>query len=60
MDTLHSMLRTIRAETKSDTHHLDVFREFLAHLDKIQRATPAKSTRTKAQPLRKIVKRAAG
>jgi hypothetical protein len=37
MDTLHSMLRTIRRETKSRQSHLTVFREFLGHLDRLGR-----------------------
>jgi hypothetical protein len=35
MDTLHSVLRSIRGETKSRRDHLTVFREFLDHLDRI-------------------------
>ena len=31
MDTLHSVLRSIRGETKSRRDHLDAFREFLDH-----------------------------
>ena len=37
MDTLHTVLRTIRGETKSRRDHLTVFREFLTHLDRIGR-----------------------
>jgi hypothetical protein len=37
MDTLHSVLRSIRGETKSRPDHLAVFREFLHHLDRIGR-----------------------
>jgi hypothetical protein len=40
MDTLHSVLRTIRGETKSRRDHLAVFREFLSHLDRIGRRAP--------------------
>ena len=38
MDTLHTVLRSLRSETKSrrDTH-LSVFREFLDHLDRAAR-----------------------
>ena len=36
MDTLHTVLRSIR-ENKSRRDHLDVFREFLGHLDRIGR-----------------------
>ena len=41
MDTLHTVLRSLRGETKSrrDTH-LDVFREFLDHLDRAARRRP--------------------
>jgi hypothetical protein len=37
MDTLHSVLRSIRGETKTRRDHLTVFREFLHHLDRIGR-----------------------
>jgi hypothetical protein len=41
MDSLHSVLRSIqganRAEIKSRRDHLDVFREFLNHLDRAAR-----------------------
>jgi len=40
MDTLHTVLRSINGETKNESakpDHLTVFREFLAHLDAIQR-----------------------
>jgi len=40
MDSLHTVLRTIRSETKSRRDHLSVFREFLGHLDRIGRRTP--------------------
>jgi hypothetical protein len=45
MDNLHSVLRTIRSETKAKRDHLAVFREFLGHLDRIGRKPrgPAKS-----------------
>lgn len=39
MDTLHTVLRTIRRENKGRRDHLDVFREFLGHLDRIGRRT---------------------
>ena len=38
MDTLHTVLRSIRGETKARRDHLDVFREFLDHLDRAARA----------------------
>jgi len=37
MDTLHTVLRSIRNETKSRRDHLDVFREFLDHLGRASR-----------------------
>ena len=44
MDTLHTVLRSIRGETKSRRDHLSVFREFLDHLDRIARS---RNTRTR-------------
>jgi hypothetical protein len=43
MDTLHTMLRAIRGETKHQRRdHLQVFREFLGHLDRIgKRSAPS-------------------
>jgi len=47
MDTLHSMLRSIRGETKARRDHLDVFREFLEHLDRVsRRRAQARSTKS--------------
>ncbi len=43
MDTLHTVLRAIQPEKKSSPDHLTVFREFLAHLDRIQHKAPVKS-----------------
>ncbi len=45
MDTLHTVLRSIRGETKSRRDHLTVFREFLGHLDRIgkRNAPPART-----------------
>jgi hypothetical protein len=37
MDTLHTVLRSIRGETKARRDHIDVFREFLDHLDRASR-----------------------
>ena len=42
MDTLHTVLRAIQPERKSSPDHLTVFREFLAHLDRIQHKAPVK------------------
>jgi len=58
MDTLHSVLRSFNSETKSARDHLTVFREFLAHLDQIQRKSPpAKPPRAKPAARRKASKR---
>ncbi|MGH6682334.1 MAG: hypothetical protein ACRECA_00165 [Pseudolabrys sp.] len=44
MDTLHTVLRSLRPETKGRRDHLDVFREFLDHLDRsARRKTPPRS-----------------
>jgi hypothetical protein len=37
MDSLHTVLRSFRGETKARRDHLDVFREFLDHLDRASR-----------------------
>ena len=50
MDTLHTVLRAISGETKQRREHLTVFREFLAHLDRIGRRAAAASP---SQPKRK-------
>ena len=55
MDSLHRVLRTIRTETKSAPKHLDVFREFLARLDELQRQ--AMATRVREHTRRKPLKR---
>jgi hypothetical protein len=41
MDTLHTVLRSIRSETKSRRDHHSVFREFLDHLNRITRSRDA-------------------
>lgn len=56
MDTLHTVLRAIRPERKSAPDHLTVFREFLAHLDKIQHKAPTRPALSKlprARPARR-------
>ncbi len=47
MDTLHSVLRSLRGEMPPRRDHLDVFREFLDHLDRIGRR-PQRSTGVKS------------
>ena len=47
MDTLHTVLRSIRGETKARRDHLDVFREFLDHLDRAsRRRNPPRSVKS--------------
>lgn len=55
MDTLHTVLRSIRGETKSRRDHLTVFREFLGHLDRIGKrsAPPRTQKRAKANGTRR-------
>ena len=49
MDTLHTVLRSLQPETKSRRDHLDVFREFLGHLDRAaKRAKKAPVRKTKS------------
>jgi hypothetical protein len=55
MDTLHTVLRAIAPEKKSSPDHLTVFREFLAHLDRIQHKAPVKPVT--AKPVRKPSRR---
>jgi hypothetical protein len=56
MDTLHTVMRTLRGETKSTRpDHLTVFREFLDQLDRIGRARarrPRTVKRAKAKSTR--------
>ena len=47
MDTLHTVLRVIQPEKKSSPDHLTVFREFLAHLDRIQHKAPTRPVASK-------------
>ncbi len=44
MDTLHTVMRSIRGETKTRRDHLTVFREFLDHLDRVTRARTARGS----------------
>jgi hypothetical protein len=37
MDTLHTVIRSIRGETEARRDHVSVFREFLDHLGRIGR-----------------------
>jgi hypothetical protein len=59
MDTLHTVLRSIRGETNPRRNHLSVFREFLDHLDRISRARDKspRAPRTKSNGERRNVRR---
>lgn len=57
MDSLHTVLRSIRPETKSAPDHCSVFREFLAHLDALQRQALTARPRAKPPVRRKSVRR---
>ncbi len=37
MDTLHSVMRSLRPAPKRKRDHLTVFREFLSHLDRVSK-----------------------
>jgi hypothetical protein len=54
MDNLHTVLRSIRGETKSRRDHLTVFREFLGHLDRIGRKKSGPGAKSKnTKPVRR-------
>jgi len=57
MDELHRVLTALRTERKSGRDHLGVFREFLAHLDALQRRV---LERPPARPARKPLRQARG
>ncbi|MGE0037000.1 MAG: hypothetical protein AB7S93_15285 [Xanthobacteraceae bacterium] len=48
MDTLHTVMRSIRGETKTRRDHLTVFREFLDHLDRVTRARTVRGSAGRA------------
>jgi hypothetical protein len=50
MDTLHTVLRSFRRETKSRRDHLDVFREFLDHLDRASRRRTTEKSAKAGKP----------
>lgn len=52
MDSLHTVLRSIRSETKGRRDHLDVFREFLDHLDRAARRRAAPRSKMKSRARR--------
>lgn len=52
MDTLHTVLSSISGETRAKSQHLTVFREFLAHLEKIQHKAPLRAAAAKPARVR--------
>ena len=58
MDELHTVIQSISGETKARPAHLTVFREFLAHLEKIQHKAPRARVRAAVKPVRRRPKRA--
>ena len=58
MDTLHTVLRSIRPEGKSGRDHLSVFREFIGHLGRLQRGASSAPRPAKRKVARiKVVRR---
>jgi hypothetical protein len=55
MDTLHTVLRAIRSETKERRDHLSVFREFLCHLERVGRRAARSATAVKPPKLNRRV-----
>ncbi len=45
MDTLHSMMRSLRPAPKRKRDHMTVFREFLSHLDRVSKANDAREVK---------------
>jgi hypothetical protein len=54
MDTLHSVMRSLRPVQKRKRDHLTVFREFLSHLDRVTKANArdVKAVRKARRPVR--------
>jgi hypothetical protein len=45
MDSLHSVMRSLRPAPKRKRDHLTVFREFLSHLDRVTKASTARDVK---------------
>jgi hypothetical protein len=45
MDTLHSVMRSLRPVQKRKRDHMTVFREFLSHLDRVSKANAARDVK---------------
>jgi hypothetical protein len=53
MDELHTVIQSISGGTKARPAHLTVFREFLAHLEKIQHKAPRAPVRAVTKPTKR-------
>ncbi|MGD9924128.1 MAG: hypothetical protein AB7V13_22210 [Pseudorhodoplanes sp.] len=58
MDSLHSVMRSLRPVPKRKRDHLTVFREFLSHLDRVSKQNAARDVKAmrKAKGPRKAPK----
>lgn len=45
MDSLHSVMRSLRPAQKRKRDHLTVFREFLSHLDRVSKASASRDVK---------------
>lgn len=45
MDTLHSVMRSLRPVQKRKRDHLTVFREFLSHLDRVSKEAASRDAK---------------
>ena len=50
MDTLHSVMRSLRPVQKRKRDHLTVFREFLSHLDRVSKANATRDVKAERKP----------
>lgn len=57
MDTLHTVMRAIRGETKTRPDHLTVFREFLDHLGKVSKRVSPRPRATAGKANSKVRRR---
>ncbi|MGH6770208.1 MAG: hypothetical protein ACRECO_14425 [Xanthobacteraceae bacterium] len=60
MDNLHTVLRSIRGETKSRRDHLSVFREFLDHFDRVTKSRARAARAAKRGKTVRLVGRRSG
>jgi hypothetical protein len=53
METLNSVLRSMRCETEERRNHLDIFREFIDHLGRASRGRNDKTAASKEIPTKR-------